>query len=145
MVFKIKMRTKSTALLAKPPSQSFNNTNVFPGVSTQKQNHFNKFEVGGWVRVKDPIRQKGKLQYKFFKPQKIVKRTKTTVTLTDGRTWSLSQVAPVSNGPVEDLNYFDDLELCSYLQQTDNQSANVPIRRFPVRTKKKTNKFQAGQ
>ena len=38
MVFGNKMRTKCTALLAKLPSKSLNNTNVFPGLSAQKQN-----------------------------------------------------------------------------------------------------------
>ena len=90
------MRTKSTALIAKLSTKSLNNTSGFPGLSTQKQNHFQKFEVGGRVQVKDPIRQK-KLHYKFFKPQKILKRTKITVVINDGRTWKLTQVAPCLN------------------------------------------------
>ena len=96
--------------------------------------------------MKDPIRQKGKLHYKFFKPQKIPKRTQTTVTLDDGRTWSLSQVAPASNKRIEDLNYFDDLELSSSDNtRSENHSSDVPMRRYPIRNTTKTNKFQAGQ
>ena len=96
--------------------------------------------------MKDPIRQNGRLHYKFFKPQKILKRTKTTVTLDDGRTWSSSQVAPASNKRIEDLSYFVDLELSSSDNtRSESHSTDVPMRWYPLNNTTETNKFRTGQ
>ena len=142
------MRTKCTALIAKLPSMSLNNTNVFPGLSTPKQNLFKKFELCVGFELKTRFVKTKNCITSFSSQRKYLNEEKLLLHLMMGEHGVYHEL-PLPQ--LKELNISNFLIIWSCLlpitdnTQPDNHASDNPMRRYPFRNTTKTNKFQARQ